>query len=186
LIDSEDVFQKDTFQKFLIAFQAFLEDIMLKPRDLGLSEYLEKIGAISLMGAVDTLVRRYERSYGDTVTDVFLAADVADDETAFGTLWLFSEKYCIQLPNFRHENKTNPIPLSSFGTFSEERTNYERMGFGSVKELYDPTGTLPTARFCVTVQVSNKPELQFKASGRNCDFLLHILDKYIKANKVKS
>jgi hypothetical protein len=58
------------------------------------------------------------------------------------------------------------------------------MGFGSVKELYDPTGTIPTARFCVTV--SNKQELQFKALGRNCDFLLNIFNKYINANKVKN
>jgi hypothetical protein len=86
MIDSEDVSQKDTFQKLLIAFQTFLEDIMLKPRDWALSEYLEKIGAISLMGDVNTLLRRYEDSYGDTLTDVFLANDVADDETAFGTL----------------------------------------------------------------------------------------------------
>jgi hypothetical protein len=167
-------------EKFLIASQTVLEDIMLKQRDWKLSDYLEKIGAISLTNPVDTLVRRYERSYGDTVIDFFLANDVADDETAFGTLWLFSEKYCVELPNFRYENKTTRIELNEFGTYSEERTNYERMDFSSAKEPYDRTGNSPSARFCITVKVSDGQELQFKASGENCDCLLNLFNKYIK------
>jgi hypothetical protein len=76
-------------EKFLIAFQTFLEHIMLKPRDWALSDYLESIGAISFTPSVDTLIRRYERSYGDTVIDFSLANDVAGDETAFGTCGSF-------------------------------------------------------------------------------------------------
>ena len=60
-------------EKFLIAFQTFLEHIMLKPRDWALSDYLESIGEISFTPSVDTLIRRYERSYGDTVIDLSLS-----------------------------------------------------------------------------------------------------------------
>jgi hypothetical protein len=176
-----------TLQVSLSALQEIIQDNMVEPRISGFTEYLDRIGAgPSSWYAIESLVHHYEGTYADIVNDIFVSNDVPSDETALGTLWFFSENNCVELTNYMYENKTHPSPLKhNVRTFSAERKNYERMGFSSVKELYDPTSTLPSARFHLIVELLSGDELQFKASGRNCDFLLNIFNKYIKANQEK-
>lgn len=183
MIDSEE-----RHQKLLIAFQTFLEDIMapIDPTIQRFTVYLDRIYASDLYGRMETLVKRYEAYYDDIVTDIFVSED---EEKKWERLWLFSEKYCAEITDFQTADNFKQYELKGNITIPKiEPKHYTRTSFEDERELYESRkGILKSlSELTVTVRLSSGEELSFKAREKNCDFLLNIFNKYIKANKVKN
>lgn len=171
------------YQKLLIAFQTFLEDIMA-PIDQTIhrfTEYLDRIYARDLYGRMETLVKRYEALYDDIVTDIFVSED---EEKKSENFWLFSEKNCAEITDFQTEDNFKQYELKgNITTPKIERKHYTRTSFEDERELYESwKGILKSSELKVS-RLPSGEELSFKAREKNCDFLLNIFNKYIKANK---
>jgi hypothetical protein len=172
------------YQKLLIAFQTFLEDIIapIDPTIYRFTEYLDRIHARDLYGRMETLVKRYAALHDDIVTDIFVSED---EEKKWETLWLFSESNCAEITDFQTEDNFKQYELKgNITTPKIEPKHYTRTSFEDERELYESwKGILKSSELKVTVRLPSGEELSFKAREKNCDFLLNIFNKYIKANK---
>ena len=174
-------------KKYLIAFQKFLEDIMVEANVWTFTEYLDGIGATHLYRPLGHHIEQYKKLYSEDIHDIFVSNDIADNEPKWETLWLFSEKYCVEMKNFLKEDSMSLIRLKgNVESWEIEKENYVIKDFKTERDYYFNTGTSASARLHVSVKLLHGQAVYFKALGKNCDFLLNIFNKYIKANQVEN
>ncbi|MGD0327847.1 MAG: hypothetical protein ABSB21_04380 [Halobacteriota archaeon] len=167
-------------KKYLIAFQKFLEDIMEIERIRPFTDYLDAIHLWDFYTDLDDHITQYEKVYPDEVTDIFISNDIIDNKISCGSLWLFNENGCIEMKNFPNGNNMRFVRLKD-STYETESDDYKFYDCETLRDCLNKTGTNPNAHLRINVALLSGQEIQFKAVGRNCDFLFYILKKYIKA-----
>lgn len=136
-------------------------------------EYLSKIGmSETLSGRIDRRLEEYTWAMAEEIRDIFVVNYFKKDEgSQFESLWLFSNTYCMELKNFATQDSFDCIKFQG---------NVEY--FEIDKEDYDFETASTTSRLEIKIQFKSQQSAIFKASGENCDQLLHIFRTYFLPN----
>lgn len=132
-------------------------------------EYLSKIGmSETLSGRIDKHLTEYGWAFVEEIQDIFVTNYFKKDEgSQFENLWLFSNAYCMELKHFAIQDNLDCLKYQG---------NVEY--FEIVKEDYHFETASTTSRLEIKVSFKSKQDANLKASGENCDALLHIFKTY--------
>jgi hypothetical protein len=185
MIDSKEI-----YQKCLIVVQESLKDIMADLKKLEpFTYYLDAVGATGFYtkGEFSHHVGQYERLYSEDIDDILFSCDIVNNETKWTSLWLFNREGGVETKNFPNGNNMRFVRLTNnVDHWNIEQDHYEFFDCETLADCVRKIGTSLSAWLRIVVTLSNGQEIEFTSLGRNCDFLLYIFKKYIKANKIES
>jgi len=189
MIDSEELYQKDTFREFLIALQAFLEDVMMEGTSWKITLYLDALGTPQFYTDLERLVTRCEQHYGKDVTDFFVSNCIVDNNpniNKWGSLWCLMEDDIVEMKNFPTGNNMHRYRLkNNVGDDYAEMDNYKLSDCATFEDCRKKPKPSALASLQIIATLSGGQEIKLKAVGKNCDFLSYIFNRYIKPNTIK-
>ena len=138
--------------------------------------YLEDIGFVSkpFVNRIKPLLDIASKMCPTEITDIIITNYIKNDLTIeFQSLWFFSDKYCLEAKEFL--TKVD-LDIAFF---------FESVKYWNIKlENYNYKKAFANSKILLEVGLLQGVELEFRAEGRNCDYLRNIINKYIKPNLV--
>jgi len=143
----------------------------------GFEEYLKQFEiSETLMNRIEEIYKIYVDVLGFEIEDIFVSERLdASNKQEFLSLWFFHSEYLFEAKNFTTELNIDAIVVSKNILHWELKSRE-----------YDFRSSTEKSRFTVVIrQVPATLVSDMLATGKNCDQLLNVFQKYIQPNLVR-
>lgn len=135
--------------------------------------YLESVGITeALRKRIETIHEFYRETYPEKITGIFITDYVKEDGSReYESLCFFSEKYYMEAKQFITKDDFDITPIQNrviYWTIQKRDYNFKKAADKS--------------RLYLEIELDTGVRGKFKAAKENCDYLRHIILKYIVPN----
>jgi len=138
-------------------------------------QYLKGISLTDvLINRIEKVISSYQQFYPEEIVDIYVSEFITEDGIReYDSLWLFSEKYCMEATKFITNDDFDITPLKN-------QIHYIRIK----KQEYDFNGITEKSRLTIQISLEYPLSGDLKGSKENCDYLMKILTKHILPNLI--
>ncbi len=139
-------------------------------------KYLADIGVPERMHErIESIYEFYENICPEEIVDIFIGDSVEDTKAnKLENLWFFSDKYLMEAKSFMMRDNFDMALVKG-------RIVYWELA----KKDYDFQKAKETSHFHLLFKINTGVTGDIYATGKNCDYLKEIMDRYVMANLEK-